>query len=360
MICVGLYLNEEQRKEALINYIKNNPFTTHKEIRMALHMKPERVYSGGMAEAFHEAGVSPPRTFEMKSKEKRKEILINYLRKNPNAGMHIVNKETKINYLSVFKNVEEFCDVAGIFYCRQEQRRLQRRTPEERKREIVDLVKNNPLITSEEIMAKTKIHLYRLFQNMDEVYKLAGINWIKRGDKRKLKKRIKVIDFIKLNPLATQREINYFCKTHVQLTFDGGIFEAYNLAGITYPYERLNLHGSALLNIKDRAKNFENEIALKLSGYGTVNKLVKTKRGFADIILERKNKKAIIEVKDYLVHEISISQIKQLNKYLEDCNCNTGFLICKRKPSKDKFLIGKNTIYVLTPDKLSKIPEVID
>lgn len=62
-----------------------------------------------------------------------------------------------------------------------------------------------------------------------------------------------------------------------------------------------------------------------------INRLVKTKRGFADIIFERKNKKAIIEIKNYLARDISISQVNQLNKYLEDCNCNLGFLICNKK-----------------------------
>ena len=46
-----------------------------------------------------------------------------------------------------------------------------------------------------------------------------------------------------------------------------------------------------LSEIKNRAKNFEDEIAIKLTGLGTINRLVKTKRGIADIILERKNKR---------------------------------------------------------------------
>ena len=59
--------------------------------------------------------------------------------------------------------------------------------------------------------------------------------------------------------------------------------------------------------------------------------MIKIKRGFADIILE-KNKKVIIEVKDYKNKEISISQIKQLNNYLGYSNSNLGFLICHKKP----------------------------
>ena len=52
--------------------------------------------------------------------------------------------------------------------------------------------------------------------------------------------------------------------------------------------------------------------------------------------------------------------MNQLNKYLEDCNCNLGFLICIKKPQKDRFLIGKNKIFILEASEISKIPELID
>lgn len=67
----------------------------------------------------------------------------------------------------------------------------------------------------------------------------------------------------------------------------------------------------------------------------------------------------MIEVKDYEAKEISISQIKQLNKYLEDCNCNLGFLICFKKPKKDSFLIGKNKRFIVDESELDKIPEIM-
>lgn len=73
-----------------------------------------------------------------------------------------------------------------------------------------------------------------------------------------------------------------------------------------------------------------------------------------------KNKKAIVEIKDYQNKDVSISQIIQLNKYLEDCGCNLGFLICHKKPKKDKFLIGKNTIHISEKEELEKLSKLID
>jgi len=101
-------------------------------------------------------------------------------------------------------------------------------------------------------------------------------------------------------------------------------------------------------------------LELSLIGFCKVNRLVKTKRGFADIIFERKGKKAIVEVKDYQNKDISISQVKQLNKYLEDCNCKIGFLICHNKPKKDKFLIGKNKLFILTKDEIDKTVNLLN
>ena len=62
---------------------------------------------------------------------------------------------------------------------------------------------------------------------------------------------------------------------------------------------------------------------------------------------------------DYELKDISISQINQLSKYLEDYNCDIGFLICYKKPKRDNFLIGKNKIFILEETELSKIPELI-
>ena len=88
-------------------------------------------------------------------------------------------------------------------------------------------------------------------------------------------------------------------------------------------------------------------------------KLIKTKRRIADIILERNERKIVIEIKDYQLKNISISQIKQLNKYLEDINSDMGILICHKKPKRDRFLIGKNRIFILEEQELNKIPEIL-
>jgi len=345
----------EEKRKAIIEYLKKNPKATHREIRKEIKFHPNRVFNS-LEEAFKLAGIKPPRTFKIKSKKEKRKIIINYIKKNSKAGGQIIAKETKINLSSVFENIEEAFKLAGIPYPRN----IDRRSRERKKEEIIRLVKKNPLISISEITKITKTEPYHFFKNMYEIYREAGITLVSGRKKWKLKKQQEIINYIKQNPVATQREINKACKTHVQETFSRGIFEAYEKAGIKFPFERLKIYGIGIKDVRDNAKHFEEEIATKLSGYGKVNRLIKTKRGFADIIFERKKRKAIIEVKNYQKKDISISQIKQLNKYLEDCNCKLGFLICINKPKKDIFLIGKNSIFVLEASTLHRIPKIID
>lgn len=360
MIRVIFYKDLEKRRELVRNYIQEHPFATFSEIKRILHTKINKVYSGGMEEAYVNAGVRPPRTFKRMTPEQKKGIIIDYIKNNPLAGGQSIRQDTKINYLSIFKSTKEVFEAAGINYPRDDRRNLLLRQKVDRREHIIRLVRKNPSITIDQISRMIRVHPYRIFKNTKEIYDAAGIRFLSGGIKRRLKKKRLVINFIKNNPFATQREINSFCKTHVQSIFNDGIFEAYKYAGVDFPYKRLNQHGAALREIKTEARLFEEKIARNLSCYGCVNRLVKTKRGFADLVLERNSKKAVLETKNYRSHEISISQIKQLNKYLEDMRCRLGFIVCLKKPKKDMFLIGKNKILVLEDSELSKVPRIID
>jgi hypothetical protein len=353
-------INKEEKKKEIIVFLKKNPKATYRILKGAGFKHIERLFKKGLGEAFEEAGLETPRTFERKNREQRRAILIAYIRKHPKAGGQDIQKDTKINIKNAFNNIKEAFEAAGVPYPRDKFLNLRNRSKEERKRAIIEFLEKNPNSTLQEIMKKLNISLYKLFKGFSEIYELAGIKKIERTKKRGIRKRIRIIEFIKKNPVATQREINKNCKTRIQSLFKEGIFGAYKEAGIDFPYERLKLHGAAINEVKHRASNFEEEIARKLSCYGNVQRLVKTKTGKADIILEREGKKIIIEVKDYLNKEITLHEIKQLNRYLEDFNSNIGFLICHTKPKKDSFIIGKNRLIILNELELQKIPKIIN
>jgi len=344
--------NLEQKRMEIVDFIKMNPKATYKLIREKLKTHPERFFKS-LEEAYFSARIIPPRSFKIKTLDEKRNIIMDYIRNHPQTGLHTIRKDTKINLLAIFKSIKEAYKEAGIKYPREES---YKKSANEKKREIIRIIKEHPQIAIDELMKKVRTNPYRFYNSIGEIYKAAGIKRISGNNKRRSKKQIKVLDFIKKNPIATQREINNACNTHVQLIFKRGIFEAYEKAGVIFPYQRLKKYGVGLKQIRLRATSFEDKIATMLSGYGNVSRLVKTKRGFADIILERKNKKAIIEVKDYEAKDISISQVKQLNRYLEDCNCDLGFLVCFKKPKKDSFLIGKNRIFLLDKTELHKVP----
>lgn len=349
-----MYKDLEKRKERVRAFLKTHPKATFQDLRLV--GKIERIYPGGMGEAFADAGVEPPRTFERKTREEKRKIIIEYIKEHPRVGGQKIYKDTKINLYSVFKRIENAFDAAGVKYSSFMSKHLR----EEKKRAVINFVKNNPLIGQVEIQNKLHVKIYRLFKNMNEIYKKAGIKPIGGHAKRTIKRQQEIIAFIKNNPKATQREINRQCKTHIQELFKGGIFEAYRQAGIKFPIERLQIHGVVKEEIRKRWQRYENMVATRLLHYGKVKRLVKTKRGCADIILEKGKKNIIIEVKDYKAHEISISQIKQINRYLEDCNYNLGILICSQKQKRDMFSIGDKKIFVMTTDEINTIPYLMN
>lgn len=357
---MNFYTDLDNRKNMVRYYLRNNPKATFKEIKEKIHTKINKVYAGGLDEAYEDAGVPKPRTLKFKTKDERRNIIINFIKNNPLTGGQKIRKETKINFLALFSNTRAAFAAANVPYPREDHLNFIKRNSDQKRNKIITLLKENPLMSIDEIGKLSNTHPYSLFKNINEIYKMADLPFFSSGYKRRIKKQNIVIEFIKNNKLATQREINKKCKTKVQELFKRGIFEAYEKAEVEFPYFRINIHGSAIKKIRDEALLFEEDIARKLSCYGSVNRLIRTKRGVADIIMERKGKKVAIELKNYKSHEISISQIKQVNKYLEDIDSKLGFLICIKKPKKDIFLMEGNKIFVIEESEISKIPSIID
>lgn len=243
-----LYKNLEKRKILVRDYLKNNPMATYRDIKKDLHIKIEKVYKGGISEAFKEAKISPPRNFKRKILKEKKEILIEFIKNNPESGGQIIKKETKINIQSVFENIRDAYLQAGVEYPRKNS---YSKSPDEKRNEILKIIKNDHYITINEIIQKTGIkNPYRLFKNFKDIYKKAGIKRKTGWDKFRHKKSRQIISYIKKNNLATQREINKSCKTKVQDIFNNGIYDAYKKAKLPYPFERRKIHGTVLKEIK--------------------------------------------------------------------------------------------------------------
>lgn len=373
----------EENRKIIVDYIKKHPNTSSNEILKNTRVNPSTFFNS-ITEAFDLAGVNYPRDIraghtyplikkieDISSSLKGIKRTITSNRKNFRLKFNRTYFRDIKNKLKIKKQINKRLkskdEIKNLkdFYAKKRatillNKKIRIRDKNNKKMKIVELIKKDPLITIPEIEEKAGMRVNDYFKSIKEAYNKAGIKFIEGHEKRTLRKRNLVIEYIKNNNFATQREVNTNCKTHVQEIFNKGIFEAYKLAGVNFPYERLKLYGVGTKEVRKRSKDFEDEISNKLKGYGNVNRLVKTKRGFADVIFERKGKKAVIEIKDYQAKEISIPQINQLLNYLEDCNCNLGFLICHKKPKKDRFLIDNNKIFVIEKTELNRIPEITD
>jgi len=279
-----------------------------------------------------------------------RELIIKYIKNNSNASLNEIRNNLKTNPLNYFRSIKEIYKEAGVDYPRDT-----KKLREKKRHLIINLIRKNPQITGDEIMVELKTKPYRLFKSIKEMYKLAGVDYIDPGRRISLKKKEEVIELIKKNPTITQWEINKLSKTHIQEIFKGGIRKAYELAGIKYPKGRLLLYGAANKKIRKRAKEFEDSIYAVLNKLGRVCRQVKSKSGIADFIVEIKGSKIVVEVKNYTAKPITKSEVKQLYNYMCDNKIKDGWLVCLIKPKKDKFYINNKTIKILTRDQLGDV-----
>lgn len=112
---VNCYGNPEEKREIVRNYIRNNPKCTYKEIKKDTKIKIERIYSG-MKEAYRDVGVEEPRTLIRYPKEKRKKMIIGYIKKNPKTSINDIRANLNINPLFVFDSIKDAFKAANIKY----------------------------------------------------------------------------------------------------------------------------------------------------------------------------------------------------------------------------------------------------
>ncbi len=337
-----MYKDLEGKKNILLNYIKRNPNATYNQIRKDIKIKVERVFPGMMKEAWKAAGVPFSKALSKRSRDEQIKDVISFIKENPGCNVTEIQKATKVTIPRVFGSIINAYGVAGVDY------------PKLNKlNKALRYLKENPLSSSVEIQEIIGIGIYNYFKNMEEFCKKANVKYIEGHKKRSIKIQNKIIDYIKSNSDCTQWEINKACKTHVQEIFKGGIREAYEKACIKYPEERRKNYGAMNKDVKLRALKFENEIIKLLYNFGNVKRYPKTKVGIADALIRIGNKKYVVEIKDYQSKPISLSDVKQVNKYIENVsNCSSGLLICNTKGKKDKFYISKNEILVITKEDI--------
>lgn len=328
----------DEKRRFIADYLKKHKTATTHEIKQATKIKVERVFRGGIREAYTLAKVRFPKHLQKRSRTECENLVIDYIISHREAKVSEIESKLGVNIRRLFGSIKNAYKEAKVEYTRAS-------ILENKKKAIISKLRGNPLYTEVELNRMFRTSIAKSFGNFKRLCRLAGVEFLKHK-KRRYKKQIEILDYIQKNPDATQWEINKNCHTHVQVTFEGGIREAFSKAGVEYPYHRRILYGTAKLSIKRRSLAFQKAITELLKEFGIVRSQVRTKNGVVDAILQYKNTNLPIEIKDYRVKPVSQSEIKQLLRYMEALGCGRG-LIISSKGTKKEFNINSKRISVV-------------
>ena len=192
---------------------------------------------------------------------------------------------------------------------------------------------------------------------MKEAYLDAGVVLSKNLRKRDItRQKSAVINYIIRNPHATVSQIQKKTRVNIPRTF-GSIKNAFCAAGIGYTTKK---PASGIQNIEviKRSKLYEKKITKLLMGFGEVRSQIKTTAGIADCILQSSVGEFVVEIKDFRArNNITLSQIKQLIRYMQALKIDQGLPICpeeslpKRKNQRNLF-IGDLRVNIISEEYL--------
>ncbi len=353
---------KKKYKQKVIQYLQEHPTATGIEIRKNTGIHTERIFEGGIQEMYLEADIPCPVRCLKRSREEQKGEVIKFIQLHPGCTVTHIQKATRVTISRIFGTIKNAYEQANINYECTGNTSL-RRPLSQKRQETKDYILRNPLASSNEISKDMHIKFHKCFSSMAELYAETGLKSINGTQKRTLKIQQKIIEYIQNHPTASQWEINTVCKTKVQTEFNMGIREAYEKAGVKYPEERRKIYGAAKKEIKERAAEFEKKVITLLEKRGKVCKQYSTDAGRLDALFVENDTTYVVEIKDYHTKQISQSELKQLDRYIQSVpNCNSGLLIThkKAKGRKNKVYIGKNRISIVAEEDLSSLPLLRD
>ncbi len=218
---------------------------------------------------------------------------------------------------------------------------MERSTIIEKRKIICEFIRNNPDCTCKQIKKATKLKIERVYPSLRDAYKEVGIDLPKSLTRRNRDKQInEVLNYIRKCPGCTIPEIRKSINVNVARLFKN-IKSAYNLAGIDYPKREVTL-GVADPEVVKRCLRFEKEIISLLSILGDVRPKVRCVSGIIDCLFHYNNQDYVVKVKDFRSrNNITMSQIKQLVRYLQELNIKKGIIVCP-KESFPKRKNGRN------------------
>lgn len=161
--------NKHLCKRLVINFIRNNPKATVTDIQNELRVNLNRLF-GNISNAYRESGLSYPRARDY---DKITRTIIQEIKENPLITVSELETKYNVNLYKIFRKNRSFSE---IFKSISPNRHLKRGL---RKRElIIDFIRKNPEATQWEINKKCKTKVQEIFDNgIREAFTLAKVDY---------------------------------------------------------------------------------------------------------------------------------------------------------------------------------------
>lgn len=184
----------KEKRELVIEFLRKNKSATTREIRKLTKVRIERTFKYGIKEAYKLADVTLPQHLKRRSKEECKILIINYIKNNKIATISDIQNELGVNVNRLFGGIKQAFETAHIDY------------PNEKRLEIY--LNNLPKSLSTEIKRIEPKSVYRKIRNIKN---------------RKMyiadKKRKLIIETLKKNPLYSQTDLDKMFSTNIAQLF---------------------------------------------------------------------------------------------------------------------------------------------
>ncbi len=103
--------------------------------------------------------------------EEKRLIVRDYIQTNPSCTYIDIRKDIKIKVERIYKNMKEAYKDAGVVFSKN----LTKRNVMEQKRDAIKFIKNNPNCSVTDIQNKTGVHVWRVFGCIANAYKEADV-----------------------------------------------------------------------------------------------------------------------------------------------------------------------------------------
>jgi hypothetical protein len=110
----------EKYRIKLIDFLKKNPKATHSQIRKETKIKPNRVFEGGLKEAYQESNIPLPKPLLRRTKEEQIRDVLEFIKSNPTCTVLDILKVTRVSVPRMFKTMKKAYRMAEEKYPKRE------------------------------------------------------------------------------------------------------------------------------------------------------------------------------------------------------------------------------------------------